>query len=179
MFFFLGINKGLNTGLNAYYSGTLAAAREGNFNGIPSIGISMAFLGATILHFENGADRAMEFINFLVEKIPENIDIIRSVCFNINLPNVKKEQNKKWIYTTQGMSIFKDRHIEQNRIVDEKGQIQKTEYVLNYAYEVYSTDESTCCATVAKGFCSVNAIPLKYDETAPSKEFSSWSLFTE
>lgn len=38
---FSGINQGLNLGMAAYYSGTMAAAREGALNGIRSVALSM------------------------------------------------------------------------------------------------------------------------------------------
>ena len=40
-FLFSGINMGMNLGLAAYYSGTIAAAREGALNGIHSIALSV------------------------------------------------------------------------------------------------------------------------------------------
>ena len=41
-FIFSGINMGYNNGLAAYYSGTVAGAREGAINGIRSIAPSLA-----------------------------------------------------------------------------------------------------------------------------------------
>lgn len=40
-----GINKGHNAGMAVHYSGTIAAAREGTLNHVPSIASSMAFAG--------------------------------------------------------------------------------------------------------------------------------------
>ena len=40
-----GINKGHNAGMAVHYSGTIAAAREGALNHVPSIAASMAFDG--------------------------------------------------------------------------------------------------------------------------------------
>ena len=36
-----GINRGANTGISVFYSGTVAAAREGAINGIPSMSVSL------------------------------------------------------------------------------------------------------------------------------------------
>ena len=38
-----GINEGLNTGINAIYSGTVAAAREATFFGIPAAALSLEY----------------------------------------------------------------------------------------------------------------------------------------
>ena len=38
-----GINEGLNTGINAIYSGTVAAAREATFFGLPSVALSLEY----------------------------------------------------------------------------------------------------------------------------------------
>ena len=37
-----GMNRGANTGVDTYYSGTVAAAREGAFMGLPAVAISQA-----------------------------------------------------------------------------------------------------------------------------------------
>lgn len=47
-----GINLGYNTGLAAYYSGTVAGAREGAINGIRSIALSVGSLRGTPSHFD-------------------------------------------------------------------------------------------------------------------------------
>lgn len=47
-----GINLGFNTGLAAYYSGTVAGAREGAINGIRSIALSVGGLNGTPSHFD-------------------------------------------------------------------------------------------------------------------------------
>lgn len=36
-----GVNRGANTGISLYYSGTVAAAREGVINGFPSLAVSL------------------------------------------------------------------------------------------------------------------------------------------
>ncbi len=79
-----GINSGLNAGINVLYSGTVAAAIEGDFFGIPSIAVS--------LEFDEHADyaRAAELAASLVG---QTLDAAESAAhpsgtrlFNINLP---------------------------------------------------------------------------------------------
>ena len=63
-----GINDGANLGDDVIYSGTVAAAMEGRFLGLPTIAVSLVgrtLVGAKLTHFETAARVAVE----LVEKI--------------------------------------------------------------------------------------------------------------
>ena len=74
-----GINKGLNLGSDIFYSGTLSAAMEGWFHGIPSIALSSPVNPIADSGFVYG------FFNNSIFK-----PLIKSRCkglFNINFPN--------------------------------------------------------------------------------------------
>ena len=172
----IGINKGLNSGLSVYYSGTLGAAREANFCGIPAIGVSMENLGAKVLYFEHAAKYVLEFLVVYAEELKDNVDVFKKIVFNLNIPNRPDGGIKGWKYTKQGPGMLQDYHIEKNRILDGNGDVHTAEYKLNYTYEVNSESTDDCCGAVAGGYCSVNAMPLYYDEV-PSEEYSSWRLF--
>ncbi len=83
-----GINHGANLGQDRYYSGTIAAAREGSFRGIPSIAVSLATMSIRDMeHFEVAADCIADLVNQDVASlIPEN------TLLNVNVPNLP--QNK-------------------------------------------------------------------------------------
>ena len=57
---FSGINNGLNIGTDIIYSGTVAAAREAQMEGIPSVAISTDFDSFEIVDQE--LDKLLEFI---------------------------------------------------------------------------------------------------------------------
>ena len=76
-----GINAGTNLGINVLYSGTVAAAIEGAFYGLPSIAVSLDVKGG--LHFGPAARLARDLIAQLVARNRE-----RSFLVNMNLPDV-------------------------------------------------------------------------------------------
>lgn len=93
-----GINHGSNASVSAIYSGTVAAAREGSLNGIPSIGFSL-------LDHSPDADfeAAARYSEIIIQKALEN-GIPERTCLNVNIPNVTHEKIKgiKMCRQTQG-----------------------------------------------------------------------------
>ena len=82
-----GINKGWNVSSDMIYSGTIAAAREGFMNGIPSIAISLdAFTGGD---FSIPARFVSKIAKDFVDD-PNN----KNYFLNINVPNIKEEEIK-------------------------------------------------------------------------------------
>jgi 5'-nucleotidase len=76
-----GINHGANLGDDTIYSGTVAAAMEGRFLGLPSIAVSL--VGRKLTHFETAASVAAG----LVQKI-EHSPLESNVVLNVNVPDV-------------------------------------------------------------------------------------------
>ena len=75
-----GINHGANLGDDVIYSGTVAAALEGRFLGLPTIAVSL--VGLNLKHFNTAARVASE----LVQKI-ERSALAADVVLNVNVPN--------------------------------------------------------------------------------------------
>jgi 5'-nucleotidase len=75
-----GINHGANLGDDVIYSGTVAAAMEGRFLGLPTIAVSL--VGNDLQHFDTAAAVASE----LVQKI-ERAPLASDVVLNLNVPN--------------------------------------------------------------------------------------------
>lgn len=76
-----GMNQGANVGINVIYSGTVAAALEGAFLGVPSIAVSL-FFGKGKPRFDVAAERARRTIELLIrEGLPAPHE-----CLNINIP---------------------------------------------------------------------------------------------
>jgi 5'-nucleotidase len=81
-----GINAGANMGDDVLYSGTVAAAMEGRFLGLPAIAISLVG-GHDCRHYETAADVARQIIRQLASN-PLPTDTI----LNINVPDLPLEQ---------------------------------------------------------------------------------------
>jgi 5'-nucleotidase len=78
---FAGINHGANLGDDVIYSGTVAAATEGRFLGLPAVAISLA--SSTPRHFETAARVAVALLGRIREQ-PLPADTI----LNVNVPDV-------------------------------------------------------------------------------------------
>jgi len=75
-----GINHGANLGDDVIYSGTVAAAMEGRFLGLPTIAVSL--VGHDLKHFDTAARVAAE----LVQKIERSAPAADMVL-NVNVPD--------------------------------------------------------------------------------------------
>lgn len=76
-----GMNAGANVGVNVIYSGTVAAAIEGAFLGVPSIAVSL-HLGKSKPRFDVAAARARQVIDLILKGgLPDKHE-----CLSINIP---------------------------------------------------------------------------------------------
>ncbi len=78
---FAGINHGSNLGDDVIYSGTVAAATEGRFLGLPAVAISLASHDPK--YFETAAHVAA----YLLKKIKEN-PLPKDTLLNVNVPDL-------------------------------------------------------------------------------------------
>jgi 5'-nucleotidase len=78
---FAGINHGANLGDDVLYSGTVAAATEGRFLGLPAVAISLA--GTNPSHFETAAHVAVVILKQLL-----NNPLPKDTILNVNVPDV-------------------------------------------------------------------------------------------
>ncbi|HAT8641151.1 TPA: 5'/3'-nucleotidase SurE [Legionella pneumophila] len=82
-----GINEGANLGDDVLYSGTVAAAMEGRYLGLPAIAISM--VGDNIQHYETAAIIAKQLvIKLSANKLPSQ------TILNVNVPDLPLNQIK-------------------------------------------------------------------------------------
>ena len=82
-----GSNHGANLGLVTYYSGTVGAAREAAFRGIPAIAVSVQ--AGSPMDFAAAAEFTAQLVEkYLKEKLPPQTFI------NVNYPALPKDQVK-------------------------------------------------------------------------------------
>ena len=77
-----GINNGPNLGDDVLYSGTVAAAMEGRYLGLPSVAVSLD--GAPCDHYETAADVVSRVVSRLMET-----PLADDILLNINVPDVE------------------------------------------------------------------------------------------
>jgi 5'-nucleotidase len=78
-----GVNLGANVGINVLYSGTVAAAVEGAYYGIPSVAVSL--LDAETVDFDGAARIGRRLIEQMLAAAPA-----APALLNINVPDLSK-----------------------------------------------------------------------------------------
>ncbi len=78
-----GINAGANLGDDVLYSGTVAAAMEGRFLGLPAMAVSLAFDGPRPHHYQSAA-RVARLLMCQLKREPLPADTI----LNVNVPDL-------------------------------------------------------------------------------------------
>jgi 5'-nucleotidase len=92
---FAGINHGSNLGDDVLYSGTVAAATEGRFLGLPAIAISL--VGNNPIHFDTAGHVAVTLLRQLISNpLPQD------TILNVNVPDVRIEDLKGYQATRLG-----------------------------------------------------------------------------
>jgi 5'-nucleotidase len=146
-----GINKGPNMGQDVNYSGTVAAAKEGAFLGIPSIAFSVAARSDFL--FEDATMVVEEVIRRLAGQAAH-----APAFLNVNIPNIRYLEIQGFLVTRLGKRIYNDTVVER---VDPRG---ANYYWIGGNGESYEPVEGTDFDAVNRGFVSVT--PLVLDVTS-------------
>ena len=96
-----GINNGVNTGLAAYISGTVAAAREAASMGIPSMASSLAFRAAKDVE----SFRAAAEVTLRIARVVKTRGLPKGIFLNVSVPAGTMQTFKGIRLTTQGHSL--------------------------------------------------------------------------
>ena len=88
-----GINAGQNLGDDALYSGTIAAAMEGRFLGLPAITVSLAG--------EQHYQTAVQVVELLINHL-QSIELPTNTILNVNVPDLPYEQLQGFVTTRLG-----------------------------------------------------------------------------
>jgi 5'-nucleotidase len=99
-----GINDGPNLGDDVVYSGTVAAAIEGRFLGLPAIAVSLVMQSGS--HFATAARVASELV-MRVQRSP----LHQATILNVNVPDVPYEELKGYQATRLGFRHRSERII--------------------------------------------------------------------
>ena len=81
------MNSGANIGINVLYSGTVAAAMESAFLGVPSIAVSLLIADKSATEWERAGEIARIFIDRVLSLGLEPHDVV-----NLNLPRTESSQ---------------------------------------------------------------------------------------
>ncbi len=145
-----GINAGANLGDDVIYSGTVAAATEGRFLGLPALAVSLASRQAR--HYETAARATAQLVRGLKQSpLPED------TILNINVPDRPWEEIRGFRSTRLGF-----RH-RAEPVVKDRDPYGRDIYWVGPAGPAQDGGEGTDFHAIEQGFVSVT--PLQIDLT--------------
>ena len=158
-----GINDGANLGDDTLYSGTVAAAIEGRFLGLPTVAFSLCIEPGSGRHYDVAARIARELVGRLLEQPLE-----RGLTLNVNIPDLPYEQIRGIVATRLG-----NRHRSEPAIAvtDPRG---RRMYWIGPAGEGQDAGEGTDFHAVAQGYVSVTPLQVDLTRHAALPLIRSW-----
>jgi 5'-nucleotidase len=158
-----GVNDGPNLGDDVLYSGTVAAAIEGRFLGLPTIAVSLCTGGGSGGHFETGAEVARRLVAQLLQRPLEP-----SLILNVNVPDVPFAELRGFRASRLG---YRHRSEAVMRAQDPRG---RPVYWVGPAGPEQEAGPGTDFDTVAHGFVSVTPLQVDLTRHAVLPVLSSW-----
>lgn len=157
-----GINEGSNLSDDVIYSGTVAAAVEGRFLGLPAIAVSL--VGEKCQHY----DTAAVVIRRLIEQLKVN-PMAHDTILNINVPDVPLEKIKGVKVTRLGTRHMAQPTVKAN---DPRG---GTVYWVGLPGKAQDAGPGTDFSAVEAGYVSVTPLQLDLTHYAKMKEIEPWA----
>jgi 5'-nucleotidase len=158
-----GINDGANLGDDVLYSGTVAAAVEGRFLGLPTIAVSLCTSGAPGGHFETGAEVARLLVTHLLKS-----PLQRALILNVNVPDVPFAQLRGFRASRLG---YRHRSAAVMKAQDPRG---RPVYWVGPAGAEQDAGPGTDFDTIAQGFVSVTPLQVDLTRHAALPEVTKW-----
>jgi len=156
-----GINNARNLGDDVLYSGTVGAAMEGRFLGLPAIAVSLA--GDDPIHF----DTAGNVVRQLLEKMLQT-PLSPSNILNINVPDLPRDQINGWQATRLG---GRDRACPAVRVTDPVG---KDIYWIGAAGVEQDAGPGTDFFAIAQGYVSITPLTADMTDRTRLAELDEW-----
>jgi len=147
---FSGINLGANVGINLLYSGTVSAATEGAFLGVPSVAMSLATRKDPDFRF------AARFSRWVIQMIEQN-GLRPGTALNVNIPALAPEKMKGIRVVRQGTARIKE-HFK--RRTDPRGNVY---YWLAGETPLEHEDRHTDACAIQENWITLT--PIQYDLT--------------
>ena len=158
-----GVNDGPNLGDDVLYSGTVAAAMEGRFLGLPTLAISLCTGSAGGAHFETGAEVARVLVARLLEQPLQS-----ALILNVNVPDVPFAELRGFRASRLG---YRHRSAAVMRAEDPRG---RPVYWVGAAGPEEDAGPGTDFDTVAQGYVSVTPLQIDLTRHAALPGLSTW-----
>ena len=158
---FAGINHGSNLGDDVLYSGTVAAATEGRFLGLPAIAISL--VGSNPIYFETAAEVAATLLKHIIaHPLPKDI------ILNVNVPDVPIADLKGYQATRLGQRHKSEAVIKST---DPRGRVI---YWVGPPGMEQDAGEGTDFYAVSAGYVSVTPLQIDLTDYKSINALSLW-----
>jgi 5'-nucleotidase len=158
-----GINDGANLGDDVLYSGTVAAAIEGRFLGLPAIAVSLVIGPNSGQHYATAARVAAEMV-MRIQRSP----LHQATILNVNVPDLPYEQLKGYRATRLG---FRHRSEPIVRSQDPRG---RPVYWVGPAGLGQDAGEGTDFDAVAQGYVSVTPLQIDLTRHGMLEDIGNW-----
>jgi 5'-nucleotidase len=146
-----GINAGANTGINVLYSGTVAAAIEAAFFGVPAMAVSLEL--STELDFH----KAAQIARILFMRLSETPPPPAGTCLNVNIPALDAGWPRGVRVCQQGVVLMDEAYTKQ------AGPDGQTVYSLDGRMPAVHGTDNCDQAGIAKRYVTIT--PLRFDLT--------------
>jgi len=157
-----GVNDGPNLGDDVLYSGTVAAAVEGRFLGLPTIAVSLCTSGSGGGHFQTGAEVARVLVAQLLRRP------LQPLILNVNVPDVPFAQLRGFRASRLG---YRHRSAPVMRTQDPRG---RPMYWIGPAGAEQDAGPGTDFDTVARGYVSVTPLQVDLTRHAALPALGTW-----
>ena len=158
-----GVNDGANLGDDTLYSGTVAAAVEGRFLGLPAIAVSLCVQPGSPRNFAVAAQVAAR----LVERVAQ-APLQGSVILNVNVPDLPDGELRGIKVTRLG-----NRH-RAERIVRAKDPRGRDVYWVGSAGAGQDAGPGTDFDAIATGYASVTPLQIDLTRHSALPELTRW-----
>lgn len=148
-----GINHGSNSNISVIYSGTMGAATEGAFYGIPSIGFSLT-------SHDQSADLAptIHYARQVIKQALTYPSLTPTLCWNVNVPNIPLDKIKGIKFARQTRGVWREDFVKR---ADPRGRDYYWMSGRFYNAEPHATDTDEYA--LADGYVAI--VPVQMDMT--------------
>lgn len=148
-----GINSGANVGINVIYSGTVAAAIEAAFLGLPAIALSLYLRSEIPIDYARTAKLSMRVIRQILDAGLKGGQVV-----SVNLPPLRPDESPTGVRVVrQCTNAWLDEYEERT---DPRG---RPYYWNSTVFRLAGTDQDTDVAALRDGYITVT--PLQFDLT--------------
>jgi 5'-nucleotidase len=156
-----GINNARNLGDDVLYSGTVGAAMEGRFLGLPAIAVSLA--GEDPSHFDTAGNVVRQLLDRMLQT-----PLAPNTILNVNVPDLPRDQISGWQATRLG---GRGRAFPTIRAKDPVG---KDIYWIGAAGVEQDAGPGTDFFAIAQGCVSITPLTADMTDRARLTELDEW-----